>query len=346
MDMSKIFDGDQASMMKLYDNLQAIAMQKAAETTATNTFSPSDRSIFTPENLDPVVKLTVPVATPLRNRFGRVAGMGQATAWSRLTSKLHSRSGGVAGNGTNTTIAFADAGAPSETSQTFTTTTAAYKLLGRKIELGGLFVAASRNMPGGVPNAFDQRLRHKIIETMIGEEEMIISGNATSNTQEFDGLAKQIVTNSGTMSLVTVSGLNSTGVKTIFDEGGIPSLLVANARNTQALADELQGTGSIQRIVVDNQGNGIGGVRLAKITNSITGTLIDVVTSRYVQDQAFLLTEKMESGENAIEMEDLIPMSRVDVPSSNYSVIAFVVEGTVLKVIAEPWQYKWTGLAK
>jgi hypothetical protein len=344
MNLNKIFNGDQESMNKILGNLQVIAdFAKAAETVSTNTYDPAVRSIFTPENLDPIVKLTVPTATPLRNRFGRAPGMGQATAWSRLVSKLHSRSG-HAGVGTNTTIAFADAGAPGETTQQYTTVAAAYKLLGRKIELGGMYIAASRGNKNA-PNAFDQRLRTKVIETMIGEEEMIISGDSAVNPLEFDGLAKQITTNSGTASLLTVSGINAQAVTPIFNEGGIPSLLVANPRQVRALADELQGAGSIQRIVVDNQGKGIGGVHLDKFTDSLTGQLIDVRVSRYVGPLAFLLTEKFESGENAIEMEDLIPMSRVDVPSGNYSQIAFTVEATVLKVIAEPWQYKWTGLA-
>lgn len=325
------------------DAMATIAqLQKSAETISTNTFSPEDRSVFSPENLEAEVKLTVPTDTPLRNRLPRKSGYGQATAWKRLTSKLHSRSGGVAGTGTNTDISFADAGAPEETSQTFTVTTAAYKLLGRKIELGGLHIAASRGEVS--EDAFQQRLRHKIVETMVGEEELILGGDASNNSTEFDGLGAQITTNSGVRSLITVSGV-SADIETVFKEGGESTLLIANARNTRALADELQGTGSIQRIVVDNQGNGIGGIRLAKMINPITGGLIDVVTSRYVANQAFLLDERSSSGEVWIEMEDLIPMSRVDVPSSNFSTIAFVVEGTVLKVIGEPFQYKWTGCA-
>ena len=183
-----------------------------------------------------------------------------------------------------------------------------------------------------------------MVETMIGEEEMIIGGNATSNTLEFDGLATQITTYSGTSSLLTVSGVNLYA-GAIYDEGGSPTLLVANRRQTQGLADQLQGTGSIQRIMIDNQGNGLGGLRLTKIVNSIDGGVIDVVTSRYVGGLAFLLTERDDSGENMIEMDDLIPMSRVDVPSTTFSTTAFVVEATVLKVIAEPWQYKISGLA-
>jgi len=333
--MAKIFG--ESSSATLQD------FQKAAETVSSYTFSPATRSIFSPENLDYRIKLTVPMDTPLRNRFARTPGLGQATAWERLVSKLHSRSG-HAGNGTNTSIAFADGGAPNETSQSFVVTSAAYKLLGRKLEVGGLAVAASQGRPGVAQNKFEQRLDHKLVEVMLGEEEMIISGDSASNSLEFDGLAKQITTYSGTASLLSASGVNVYN-RSIFNEGGNATLLVANPRQVGALADELQGTGSIQRIMVDNQGNGIGGVRLAKIVNSITGTMIDVAASRYVGPLAFLLTERDSSGMPMIEMEDLIPMSRVDVPSSNFSVQGFVVEATVLKVIAEPWNYKITGLA-
>lgn len=335
MDMNKVLGN--------MNEAELSTLQKAAEVLATNTFSPETRSVFAPENLDARVKLTVPTATPLRNRFARVSGYGQAAAWKRLTSKLH-RLSGHAGLGTQTSVAFADAGTPNETAQTYTVTSAAYKLLGRKIDLGGMYIAASKHREGGIPDAFEHRLNIKMVETMIGEEEMIIGGNATSNTLEFDGLATQITTYSGTSSLLTVSGVNLYA-GSIYDEGGSPTLLVANRRQTQGLADQLQGTGSIQRIMIDNQGNGLGGLRLTKIVNSIDGGVIDVVTSRYVGGLAFLLTERDDSGENMIEMDDLIPMSRVDVPSTTFSTTAFVVEATVLKVIAEPWQYKISGLA-
>jgi hypothetical protein len=39
--------------------------------------------------------------------------------------------------------------------------------------------------------------------------------------------------------------------------------------------------GSIQRIVVDNQGAGVGGVHLSKIVNAVDGSMIDVIASRY-----------------------------------------------------------------
>ena len=93
------------------------AIMKAAETIATSTFSPEDRSVFSPENLDEQIKILVPTSTPLRNRIPRKPGKGQATAWKRLTSSL--QSGNVEGGaqGTGTSINFADAGEPNENVQ-------------------------------------------------------------------------------------------------------------------------------------------------------------------------------------------------------------------------------------
>ncbi len=317
-------------------------VRKATEVKTTYQFSPDTRSIFSPENLDEKIKLLVPTDTPLRNRLPRTRGLGEATAWKVMTSRLHSNTGG-AGVGTATTIVFADAGAPSETTQTYEMRSAPYKLLGRKLEVGGLAVAASRGR-AGQPDMFEDRLRVKMYEVMLGEEELIIGGDDDHGTGlEFDGLGKQITTNSGNAALITASGI---GVycETLYGYGASPTLLVANARQIRALADELQVSGSIQRIAM-TQTSAIGGVALSKIVNPIDGTLIDVKPDRYCGGNAFLLTEKSPAGESWIEMEDLIPMSRVDVPSSNYSVIAFVVEASVLKVLSEVYQYEIAGLA-
>lgn len=316
-------------------------VRKAAEIKTTYTWSPEDRSVFSPENLEADIKLMVPTTTPLRNRFPRTQGLGEASAWKKLTSRLHSGTG-AAGVGTATAITFADASAPNETSQTYSVTTAAYKLLGRKVEIGGLAYAASR---GGSPeDMFEHRKRIKMYEVMLGEEELIIGGDATTRTNEFDGLGVQITTNSGTASLVTISGLG-TYCQTLSLIDGYPTAIVLNARNARGLADELQGTGSIQRIVVDNQGRGIGGVHLASVINPIDGSLIDVLVDKYVGGNAFLLTERSPAGEVWIDMQDLIPMSRIDVPSSNFSSIAFVLEATVLRVIGEVYQYRLAGCA-
>lgn len=317
------------------------ALNKAAETVATSTFSPDDRSIFSPENLDEQIKLLVPTDTPLRNRLPRMQGYGQAAAWKKLTSKLNTN---VADGGTSSSVAFADAGTPNETSQTYSTASAAYKLLGRKIEVG---ILADRASQGGTP-MFDHRQRIKMLEVMLGEEEMIIQGNATTRTTEFDGLSAQITTNSGSMTLVSVSGIG-TYAKTLYDAGASPTLLLINGSQMQALANNLQATGSIQRMLVNNNTSTQAGLTLggavSSIINPVDGSLIDVRVSRYVGNQAYLLTERSPAGENWIEMEDLIPMSRIDVPSTSLSKVAFVFEASVLKVIGEPFQYKFTGLA-
>src|SRR3990167_8999119 len=147
-------------------------LYKAAETTTSYTFSPQTRSIFSPENLDEKIKFLVPVDTPIRNRLPRVPGSGQMAEWKRMTSAVHSRMHPTANvpAGTATQIAFADAGAPNETSQTYSLANAPYKLLGRKLEVGGLALAASRARDGQ-PDMQTDRERVKMYEVMLGEEE-------------------------------------------------------------------------------------------------------------------------------------------------------------------------------
>lgn len=324
------------------------AIMKAAETLATQTFSPSARSVFAPENITEDIKLLVPTDTPLRNRLPRVGGFGQAAVFKRLTSRLHSNTG-AAGVGTNTAIAFADAGAPSETTQTYATVAYPFKLLGRKVEVGGLAIAATKNQLGSNPvtggdNMLTSRERTKAVEVMIGEEELLIGGDVDTSALQFDGLGKQITTYSGNAALLTASGIGSY-CNTLYIGGGDPSLLLANARQNRAVADNLEWSGSIQRAFISNTGSVTAGYRVGNVINPVTGNVIDLEVSRYVGGDAYLLTEKSVSGEAWVQIEELIPMSRIDVASSNFSQIRFVLEALVLEVIGEPFQMKIGGLS-
>lgn len=321
------------------------AINKAAVTNSSYTFSPASRSIFAPENLDPVVKLVVPTAVPIRSRMPRTKGFGQAAAWKKLTSQLApgTKGGGViAGSGvsgTGTTVAFADGGQPSTDTQTFTVVTAAYKNLGLDVEVGRQAIASSR----GYQDIRDELVRVKTLELMLGEEDMILNGDSGITSTEFDGLGKTLTTNSGTLSLLTASGVGNQIQGPYWAYGAHPQVLIANPRQIRALADDLQGSGSIQRIVVDNQGAGIGGVALAKVVNPITGELIDVISSRYAGTWAYLLEITGPAGENYIEMEDLESMSVYEPATANHSIISRVFETSVLKVIYETHQIKIGG---
>lgn len=312
---------------------------RKAVTQSTYSFSPSDRSIYSPENLDPVVKTVVPTATPVRAFLPRVNGMGEASSFNKLTSNLDPE----AGTGTGTRVGFADAGQPSQTTQTYEFVSYPYKNLGRDVEIGRQQMAANRGS-----NLEDVRAREELVKTtevLLGEEVMTLTGDAALWTTEYSGLAKLITTNSGTAGLLTTSGVSSYG-QTLFNEGAdLLSHLILNPRQNRALSDQLEGTGSIQRIIIDNQGNVTGGQHLANIVDGNTGNLIKVVTSRYAKTWAFLLCVRSAAGENWVEMEDLEPMSIYDVPTSNHSIQSRVYETTVLKVIGEPYQYKIGGLA-
>lgn len=317
-------------------------IMKAAETLATSTFGPPTRSVFAPENITEDIKLVVPVQTVVRNRTPRVQGFGQAAVFKKLTSKLHSNTG-AAGVGTNTAIAFADAGAPNETSQTYTTVAYPFKLLGRKVEVGGLAIAATQGGTGAGENMLTSREKIKAVEVMLGEEELLIGGDVDTSALQFDGLGKQITTNSGNAALLTASGIGNF-CNTLFTAGGDPTVLYAGARQNRAVADNLEWSGSILRAYV-NQGNVTAGYKVKNVINPVTGNVIDLEVSRYVGGDAYLLTERDVSGENWVQIEELIPMSRVDVPSSNFSQIRFILEALVLEVIGEPFQMKIGGLA-
>ena len=316
---------------------------KAAETNATYTYDPAARSIFAPENLDEEIRILAPTDTPLRNRVPRKLGLGQAAVWKMMTSAMQSglHPSANALTGTNTSIAFADAGAPNETAQTYSDASATYKLLGRKLEVGGLALASSKGR-AGEPDMQKSRERIKIYEVMLGEEELLIAGDAALRTSEFSGFNKQITTNSGLVTFVTASGVGG-WCQTLYKYGAEPTLLVVSARQLQALADNLEKSGSIQRVVIaqGQQGSVTGGLKLQKIVNPVTGTLIDTEVSRFVGYGGLLLTEKSPAGESWFETEQLIPMSRVDVPSSNFSYISFIIEAMALKVVGEPFQLKF-----
>jgi len=330
LDLLKSVLNDEQTIQMVHE-----AIRKATVTTGTYTFSPATRSIFVAENLDPVIKLIVPTATPIRSLLPRTTGRGQATAWKQMSSRLDPQAGG-----TGSLVSFADGGTPNETSQTYSVKTAAYKLLGRKISVGLMHVAASRDH---VP-VEDELTRIKTLEVMLGEEDMTINGDSSVDTNAYDGLIKQITTNSGTASLLTASGI-SVYDETIFNNGGVGTHLFIGPRQSRSLADELQAGGSIQRIIVSDQGAATSYLKVSKIVSSTTGSTIDIVVSRYMGAWAILCSLKSPAGENLVEMEDLIPLVKMDVPVTTFAKDSFIVEAAVLKLMAEPWFYKIGGLA-
>lgn len=309
-----------------------------AVTNSTYTMSPPTRSIYSPENLDPTIKHVVPMIAPVRSILPRTQGFGQVATWRKLTSRLDPQ---IAGTGVR--LGFADAGQPSQTTQTYTLATAAYKNMGRDVEIGRQALASNRGS-----NLEDMRAHEEMIkatEVILGEEDIILNGDVAVTSLEFDGFAKSFTTNSGSAGYITASGIG-VGARTLHGQGvEQPTHFVANARQMQALADDLQGSGSIQRIVVNNQGAAIGGVHLAKIVNPVTGNLIDTVASRYSGTWGYLLTVTAVTGQNWLEMEDVEPLSVYDVPTANHSIVSRVYETSVLKVIAENFQYKFGGLS-
>lgn len=311
-------------------------IQKASVTSGTYTFQPASRSVFVAENLDHVIKLIVPTATPIRNLMPRSAGAGQATAWSKLVSLLD-----PSALGTGASIFFADAGTPGETTQTYVTVTAAYKLLGRKLSVGLQFLKASESNPAG--DAQTNILKIKTLEVMLGEEWGIINADSAVDANAFDGLLKQITTNSGTASFLTASGIAGYD-QTLFNLGGGATDVMLSARQKRAMMDDLQNAGSIQRIVVQDQHGAIANSNVKSVISPVTSNEIALTVSRYMGTWAIIGTMQSMAGENYADMQDLIPMIKLDVPVTTFATDAFIVESTVLRLIAEPYFMKVGGL--
>ena len=312
-------------------------LQKASVTASTYTFSPATRSVFVAENLDYVMKLIVPTSTPIRSLMPRSKGMGQATAWEQLTSALD-----PSATGTGASAFFADAGTPGETTQTYVVKTAAYKLLGRKLSVGLNFLAASQSNPAG--DAETNMLRIKTLEVMLGEEWGIINADSAVDTNAFDGLLKQIVTNSGTAGLLTASGVAGYD-QTLFNLGGGATHLFLSARQKRGLADDLQASGSIQRIVSVNPATGVVSNQNVKaVLSPSTENEIQLITSRYMGSWAVLGTMYSPAGQAWVDMQDLIPMIKLDVPVTTFAKDSFIIESTVMRLMAEPFFYKIGGL--
>lgn len=308
-------------------------IKKTAVIQSTYTFAPPTRSIFSPENLDPVIKVLVPTTAPVRAALPRTQGFGQAAGWQKLTSRLDNTA-----SGTNATVGFVDAGQPGQTTQTFVFASAAYKNLGRDVEIGRQQIAANRG--GKLEDIRAKEEQIKTVEVLLGEENMILNGDSGADATTFDGFWKSFTTNvkNGNGGYVTASGVGDYA-QTLFDKGAeMPTHWIGSSVQNKALSNALAGTGSIQRITMDDQGRAIGGQRLAKIVNPVTGNLIDVITSRYAGGNAYLLTVSDATGQNWVEVEDLESLSVYDVPTANHSLVSRVYETCVLKVIGEPFQ--------
>lgn len=320
------------------DSKEYKKMEKSAVLNSTYAYSPTARSLFNPENLEPKAKLVVPTSAPAVRMLPRVQSPGgQQAEWFKMTSLLDPST-----PGTNTSISFPDGGVPNETEQTYEHASAPYKLLGRKLDVGMLQIESSYK---GDLNVENQLLKIKMTEVLLGEEWLIFNGDSSYDSEDFDGFSKQITTYSGTGGggYLTASGLQEYDL-TLW-EGGAEGdrILFCNPRQHKALTDELYGTGSIQQInvasSVANQQNMISRGSVTTIIG-LNGNTIKVVPSRYVGTWAYLVTPQNDAGVRYVEMEDKLPMARYDIASTSFSKASFVVKSTVLKMISEQAHYK------
>src|SRR5207253_7109878 len=173
-----------------------------AVTNTTYTMAPPTRSIYSPENLDPTIKHVVPMVAKVRNILPREQGFGQVATWRKLTSRLDPQAGG-----TGVRLGFSDASTPTTTTQSYSLATAAYKNIGRDVEIGRQAIASNRGGQLEDIRAHEEMI--KATEVILGEEDIILNGDVAVTATEFDGFAKSFTTNSGSAGYVTSSGIGT-----------------------------------------------------------------------------------------------------------------------------------------
>lgn len=319
---------------------------KATSTNATYAFTPDSRSLFAPENLDPETKEVYLNKIQFRPLIPREAGFGQAAAWTRM--KNLNSIGNVGG--------FADAGTPATPVWSVDEASAAYKNVGFDADLGRQMIASSRKPGEAVDRLMDKAEQWTAISVMTEEERMLIHGDSSVRTTEFDGFLKLITTNSGSEVFLTMSGINKKTAQVKDTYGGDIDILVTNTRQVNALHDEFESKGSTNIVVSNGEGNVTAGVKLSAIMNETTGQPIKVISkpSSQMGGNALLLSSKlpeyapatvaMQSAGAAFMMSDLEALGSYEVPATTHSRRRRVYESTTLKLFYEAIHYKIQGL--
>ena len=295
----------------------------------------SPRDTLIRENLASGLTSLVDKETPIRDRLMRLTGSGIQATWNVLT--------GITGGNS----AFAEGGTPNEDDATYALRAAIYKELGKTKTITDKMIAAGKSFADVEAEQTENAMR----EVIQDEEQYIITGNATSNVLQFDGLQTQIITN------VTDDANDPLGWRTDLVDKEVENLInVYGVRPTAiyigyalqtAINQSLSGEVRVNLDVTNQVGTGL---EVAWIQTS-AGRLPLVQTfaiaertsgTNKVQDM-YIVTEKWR-GSNVVYMEDLYTMGKTPLAKTGAATKFMVTECTVLVNRAEEFHAKVTNI--
>lgn len=286
--------------------------------------------ILVRENLDGQINRLNDRMTPLRDRFTRKTGSGLAASWNVMTSK-----GG-------TSSAFAEGGTPAEDATGYARRSAIYKELGKTKSVSDKMLAAGKTFAEQEAEQTEIAMR----EVIEDEEQLIITGDATGNPLEFDGLEELISTN------VTDDANNALGFRTelldaeisnlVNTHGVIPTAILCSWNMKTAINQSLAGDVrvNINQGAVDGLSVGVD----VGFYQSSVGKIPFVPCFAVADDTVsypgntvsdiYIVTEK-HRGEANIYLEDLYTLGKSMLDRTGAAIKFMVTECTVLVVRAE-----------
>jgi hypothetical protein len=119
----------------------------------------------------------------------------------------------------------------------------------------------------------------------------VVAGDTSGNSTDFDGLMSLTAANGGVStrlnSALTLDAINKQLFYPLFQNfGGDPDEIFVNALESIRITDLVLGAaGTPYRVAVsaDNPGDVIGGYRVSRLMNKVTGKLVDVTVHRYLE---------------------------------------------------------------
>jgi len=299
-----------------------------------------DGLLLVREDLQAELAIMAPTDTPVRNRLNRIQGNGKAHAWYQLTPTVATE-GLFLGTAPSNAF-FERGGLPNATQASYKYKSAPY------VSLGDMIVVSFFDQMAGATYADVKKLQTKIkmINTALIEEWAIINGDSAANPLQFDGLLKQITSNTvdalgAPFELEQLTAL----MQKITLVGGKPQAAVMSYRDNQRFSSEI--LSSYYRLFQAGAGalaDVPAGVAITKWVSPF-GT-IDIIGSRFlpntgVAGDIIIIDDKtvLDDG-NAVQMVDLMPISSIDLALLQTAYRTIIAEFTVLQMTCEAFQGK------
>lgn len=216
---------------------------------------------------------------------------------------------------------------------------AGYKLLGTYGAVSGLAAAAGANFQNQLATEKTNAIRN----LMLNEENALINGDSTSTAAPwgdgsvplaFDGLvnlisvangtpADQVQTNVGALTTAHIDNQ----LRRLYNWGAQGEYIIMNPQEILSLVKLAESSGSIIRVRASSaDGKTVLGVKVTGYVNPITGNIVDILASRFLEPGTILFcSERLPDGTPSADV-DVLPQVQLPELAPNEQVQGYVAQ--------------------